>query len=249
MEGVPAKDQAEWKAKKEAEWGVNSSAHQQANAPKRPRIYHGVIGEDELRVALETHRVLMSGGRLPGHQPGVAGIPPPGMAGTPPPFPPAMPPFPMAGGFPPHPPPPGQLPFPPNLPPPGFRPPFMPPPGGQAMPPMPPFAPPFAMPPPAQSPSVTESATIEVLPPKDGVVWPDPENMPVGVSLFWVFASDHRPIFFFSPLTTLIRWFHRPRSEVCSKGIDMLLQLQRAGRLERHFSNTRLGKASVVLRT
>jgi hypothetical protein len=62
MEGVPAKDQGEWKAKKEAEFGV--SLTQQQNPNKRPKIYHGVISEGDLKMALDQHKMLMSGGKL-----------------------------------------------------------------------------------------------------------------------------------------------------------------------------------------
>lgn len=68
MEGVPAKDKDEWRSKKEAEFGVNLS--QQQNPNKRPKIYHGVIGEDDLKMALEQHKMLMSGGKL-GMMPGM----------------------------------------------------------------------------------------------------------------------------------------------------------------------------------
>jgi hypothetical protein len=70
MEGVPAKDREEWKAKKEAEYGVSLS--QQQNPSKRPRIYHGVIGEMDLKMALDQHKMLMSGGKI-GGMPGMPG--------------------------------------------------------------------------------------------------------------------------------------------------------------------------------
>lgn len=67
MEGVPAKDQAEWKAKKEAEFGGgeggagNDVNGNRVQGPKRPRIYKGVIPEADLQVALAQHKALMSG--------------------------------------------------------------------------------------------------------------------------------------------------------------------------------------------
>jgi hypothetical protein len=57
MEGVPAKDQGEWKAKKEAEFGV--SLTQQQNPNKRPKIYHGVISEGDLKMAVESWGCLL----------------------------------------------------------------------------------------------------------------------------------------------------------------------------------------------
>ncbi len=70
MEGVPPKDQAEWRAKKEAELGIRSQdlAHAQM-ANRRPRIFKGVLSEADLQAALEQHKRLMSGGKL--------GMPPP----------------------------------------------------------------------------------------------------------------------------------------------------------------------------
>ncbi|KAJ9127694.1 hypothetical protein QFC24_001104 [Naganishia onofrii] len=98
MEGVPAKDQAEWRARKETEAGVTSRANaavsQQA---KRPRIYKGVISEVDLAGLLAQHKALMSGqarsGFPPGMPPPMQGMPPPSfMGGMPPPMPPFMPP-------------------------------------------------------------------------------------------------------------------------------------------------------------
>lgn len=86
MEGIPARDQAEWKAKKEAEWGVSLDALRR-QGPKRPRIYKGVIGEAEIQVLLEQHKKLMSGGgTAAANKPGQNGtIAPPLMPGMPPP--------------------------------------------------------------------------------------------------------------------------------------------------------------------
>ena len=97
MEGVPTKDQAEWRAKKEAEAGVAGRALAAASQAKRPRIYKGVISEVDLAGLLATHKALMSGKA----KAGAPAMPP--MAGMPPPsFPPGgMPPFMPPTGVPP----------------------------------------------------------------------------------------------------------------------------------------------------
>lgn len=75
MEGVPAKDQAEWRAKKEAESGISTSQTNQQSILKRPRIYKGVISEADLQMALTQHKALMSGDKS------ALMMPPPGMMG------------------------------------------------------------------------------------------------------------------------------------------------------------------------
>ncbi|KAJ9102656.1 hypothetical protein QFC19_004765 [Naganishia cerealis] len=140
MEGVPAKDQAEWRARKETEAGVTSRANAATSQmAKRPRIYKGVISEVDLAGLLAQHKALMSGQAKSGFPPGMMpppmpGMPPPTfMGGMPQGMPPGMPPFMPSNGVPPFPPP-GMLPngMPPFAPPPGF----MPPPPGS----FPPFA-------------------------------------------------------------------------------------------------------------
>jgi hypothetical protein len=215
MEGVPAKDQAEWQAKKEADFGV--SLTQQQNPNKRPKIFHGVISEAELKGALERHKTLMSGGKLgvpPGlPMPGFPGMPPPSMIPAGPPMfmpPPGMnAPYPQFPGapMPPYPGAPVNLPFPPNLPPQGFRPPF-PPMGVPGMPSpmgMPPFGPPggFAGSPAGMAPTFNATPVVTILPPQDGVMWPDADASPVSSTALidalivlidrWGFMYDHRP--------------------------------------------------------
>ncbi len=75
MEGIPAKDLADWQAKKEAESGISVSQVNQQTMIKRPRIYKGVISEADLQVALAQHKALMSGNK------GGLVMPPPGMPG------------------------------------------------------------------------------------------------------------------------------------------------------------------------
>jgi hypothetical protein len=90
MEGVPAKDQAEWRAKKEAEAGFDrQNLLIQQNAIKRPRIWKGVLSEADLQVALAQHKALMSGNKSglvmpPGGMPPMGMMPPGGMPGQPP---------------------------------------------------------------------------------------------------------------------------------------------------------------------
>ncbi|WRT69707.1 uncharacterized protein IL334_006697 [Kwoniella shivajii] len=154
MEGVPANAVAEWKARKETEAG--SAAMAAAAAALRPRQSYNVIPEADLLAALEQHKKLMAARNNP------APVAPMMPFGSAPPFPPG--------------------------PPPGFRPPF--PPAG--IPPFPPannspitFGSPApglpAMPP---TTFVPQAATpvlvrpVEVLPPKDGVMWPDAAASP-----------------------------------------------------------------------
>lgn len=101
MEGVPTKDQAEWRAKKEAEAGVAGRAHAAASqGAKRPRVFKGVISEVDLAGLLAQHKALMSGKTklgAPGMPP-MPGMPPPSFAGMPPM---GMPPFMPPNGVPP----------------------------------------------------------------------------------------------------------------------------------------------------
>jgi hypothetical protein len=101
-------------------------------------------------------------------------MPPPGQF---PQYPGApMPPFPGA---------PQNLPFPPNMPPPGFRPPF-PPMGMPGMPSpagLPPFAPSGLSGSPANG-TASVQAAVQVLPPKDGVMWPDADASPVRSNIY-----------------------------------------------------------------
>lgn len=90
MEGVPPKDQAEWRAKKEAEAGVRSQDLFNAQmASRRPRIFKGVLSEADLQAALEQHKRLMSGGKMgaPPTIPGMMMPPPPTGQGAFMPFP------------------------------------------------------------------------------------------------------------------------------------------------------------------
>ncbi len=106
MEGVPAKDAAEWRFKKENENGI-ARDNLKNQLAKRPKVFHGVISESDLAVQLAQHKALMNGGlqkqpeqdqsqnQLGGPQQGVLGFPPapPGQfQGVPPP----------PGGFPPY---------------------------------------------------------------------------------------------------------------------------------------------------
>lgn len=178
MEGVPTNALAEWKARKEQEAGVAALAA--AAQAKRPRYQYNAIPEADLMAALEQHKALMTARRngaippasVPTMPPPTLPVPPAGM--PPPTLPPGMPPFP--GGAPP-PPPPGTLP--------PFRPPFpsnFPPPPPGMVPPAP------ARPPPAFVPSAASASATpsgpgapvgpDVLPPQNGVFWPDNNATP-----------------------------------------------------------------------
>ena len=88
MEGVPANAQAEWKARKEAEFGTAALAA--VAAAKRPRISYNVIPEADLMAALAQHKILMASRNKKGG-PGALppGMPPMSMPpnGAPMPFP------------------------------------------------------------------------------------------------------------------------------------------------------------------
>ncbi|KAJ9096655.1 hypothetical protein QFC20_006371 [Naganishia adeliensis] len=198
MEGVPTKAQAEWRARKEAEAGVAGRANAATSqGAKRPRIYKGVISEVDLAGLLAQHKALMSGQMksfVPPGMPPMMGMPPPTFAGG---MPMGMPPFMPPNGMPqmpPFAPPPGFMPPPPGAFPPFAgspaampsavgTPPFLPPIAG--LPARPPFLPPnpalaggaavAAPPPPAP---VSAPITATVMPPKDGVMWPDAEASP-----------------------------------------------------------------------
>jgi hypothetical protein len=90
MEGVPAKDYADYRAQKESEWGV--SVQVMLNNAKRPRTRYLPLSEYDLQTALEKHKRLMSGSK---QDPPAAPKPfvPPTFALPPGGFPPAMPPF------------------------------------------------------------------------------------------------------------------------------------------------------------
>ncbi|WVW86913.1 hypothetical protein I302_108968 [Kwoniella bestiolae CBS 10118] len=156
MEGVPENAVAEWKSRKEAEAGTAAMAA--AAAASRPRQSYTVIPEADLQAALEQHKKLMAARNNP------APIP------TFPPFGAAPPQFPAG-------------------PPPGFRPPFPP----VGVPPFPPISnspipmgSPAGLPgvPPTPPTFVPQTSTpvpvqpVEVLPPKDGVMWPDATASP-----------------------------------------------------------------------
>lgn len=175
MEGVPTNALAEWKARKEQEAGVAALAA--AAQAKRPRYQYNAIPEADLMAALDQHKALMTARRngaippvsVPNMPPPTLPVPPAGM--PPPTLPPGMPPFP--GGVPP--PPPGSA-----MPP--FRPPF---PG--AFPPPPPSMAPPARPPPSFVPAASSPAPPpgagtpvgpEVMPPQNGVFWPDNNATP-----------------------------------------------------------------------
>lgn len=172
MEGVPANAQAEWKARKEAEAGTALLAA--AAAAKRPRNSYNVIPEADLRAALAQHKMLMA----TRNKAAPATLFPPFIGGHPP-FPPGFPPAgaPPFAGMPPALPPGAIPPFAP----PGVRPPFAPP-GPSPIPSAgnPPdnvAAPTFtSAPPPNFVPSGGSSVLAEVtnvLPSKDGFIWPD----------------------------------------------------------------------------
>ncbi|OCF42607.1 zinc finger protein [Kwoniella heveanensis CBS 569] len=206
MEGVPANALAEWKSRKEAEAGTAALAA--AAAAQRPRQTYNVIPEADLRAALAQHKALMAARNKPApnvitYPPfnGV-GMPPPfPPVGFPPPtMPPGFP------GMPPPSLPAGAI--PPFAPPPGFRPPFPPagvspfpnmsnspiriglnspaggpppPGGGPGLPPMPNFAQPPSTPLPGQpqpQAQIQPIEAVEILPPKDGVMWPDTTASP-----------------------------------------------------------------------
>ncbi|WWC92810.1 uncharacterized protein L201_007769 [Kwoniella dendrophila CBS 6074] len=156
MEGVPANAVAEWKSRKEAEAGTAALAA--AAAASRPRQSYNVIPEADLRIALEQHKKLMAARNNPAPLPvfpSFGAVPPPFPNGPPPgfrpPFPPAgIPPFPPASNSP------NQF--------------GSPAPGLPGIPPTPNFVPQASTPIPLQP--------VEVLPPKDGVMWPDATASP-----------------------------------------------------------------------
>ncbi|WWC95584.1 hypothetical protein V866_002449 [Kwoniella sp. B9012] len=157
MEGVPENAVAEWKSRKEAEAGT--AALQAAAAALRPRQSYNVIPEADLRAALEQHKKLMAARNNPAPVvpfPPFGAAPPPFPAGPPPGF---RPPFPPAG-IPPFPPA-SNSPIPIGSPAPGIL----------GVPPTPPTFVPQASTPVAAQP-------VEVLPPKDGVMWPDATASP-----------------------------------------------------------------------
>ncbi|EJD36895.1 hypothetical protein AURDEDRAFT_116988 [Auricularia subglabra TFB-10046 SS5] len=175
MEGIPPPDLADYKRRKEAELGLKPGTITQP-AQKRQRVENRVIGETELRIALEAHKALMGASEAANPAPAaeamavynaapttysvppvpapVVPMPPPGM------FPPGLPPPPFPGAPPFLPPPP----FAPGMPPPpGFP---MPPPGMVGMPPPPGF-PPIPGGPPAPA-FIPASATMG--PPPDAIL-------------------------------------------------------------------------------
>lgn len=107
MEGIPKNDLADWKRKRDAELGITP-----ANTVKRPKIFKGVIGIEDLAKQLVVHRQLMKGDIGGGLR--VAGAPTPIPGGGPPMpgGPPGVPPFLLPGGIPM--PPPGMFPMPPR---------------------------------------------------------------------------------------------------------------------------------------
>lgn len=61
MEGVPTNALAEWKARKEAEFGAQVMANGGGGAGvKRPRHAYTVIPEADLMAALAQHKILMA---------------------------------------------------------------------------------------------------------------------------------------------------------------------------------------------
>ncbi|KAF8920253.1 hypothetical protein CPB85DRAFT_1429061 [Mucidula mucida] len=164
MEGIPAPDVADYKRRKEIEFGLAAGSISQPQ-PKRAKTENRPLSEAELKAALEAHKALMgannnsepaahsanaSSGAVYGAPQTYAPastppVPPPPMGMMPPGAPPFFPPPGMMPGqpFPPFP----GMPFPPGPPPPGF--PFVPPPGV-----LPPGMPPQGVPPPGMAPGM-----------------------------------------------------------------------------------------------
>lgn len=172
MEGIPAPDVADYKRRKEIEFGLAAGSISQPQ-PKRQKTDNKPMTETDLRAALEAHKALMgankidrptsgspaTSGAVTGAPQTYAASPAPGMPGTP------GPPIPMPGAPPFWPPPPGMAGAPPfpgcvyfclasirsclisNRMMPGM--PFPPPPPGMVLPPGMPFPPPgMPLPPP-----------------------------------------------------------------------------------------------------
>ncbi|KIY72396.1 hypothetical protein CYLTODRAFT_388773 [Cylindrobasidium torrendii FP15055 ss-10] len=205
MEGIPAPDVADYKRRKEIEFGLAAGSISQPQ-PKRQKTDNKPMTEGDLRAALEAHKALMgankidrptsgspaTSGAVTGAPQTYAASPNPGMPGTPaaptpmpgaPPFwppPPGIagaPPFPMVPGMPFPPPPPGMV-LPPGMP--------LPPPGMFGAP-LPPggFPPPFATPPPnfvppmGQVPFPPPSGSVTPATPASAVPTPSPSVPPV----------------------------------------------------------------------
>ena len=126
MDGIPAPDVADYKRRKEIEFGLNPWAMTQPQA-KRPKIENRVYTQEELRIQLEAHKALMgavdnvpppvsdaASGPVVNAAPQTYAAPPtqispptgaPGVPGIPPivqnaiPGQPPFPPFPGAPGF------------------------------------------------------------------------------------------------------------------------------------------------------